>query len=417
MLRRITAYVACVASGVALNAILYALGVLTGAFGQTVIAKANQQPLSLTPVILASVSAALAATLIRMILGLLVRPWSRAQKVWQTISIVALLLSFGSPMQGLAGHSALTIVILWVMHVVSAVSIYLALCWLTRPDWKFGTDWSPSVSYGGHLAVVTGATSGIGRAVAQQLHDLGFQVIGIGRTAKFPSAEFESSDRYHLVTTDLSTVQGAIQASRSIANIDSRPVRVLVHCAGTLKSTARQTEDGIDENFATSFLGRFALTSGLQTDADTRFVIVGAAESGRLSRRLLTPIDSSESVGGGLRAHGRAQLANDLWSARLARLGYRAYGYGPGSVATNIRREVPKPIERLLGVFFAPLTRPPSEAAADIVRLMLDESLPGSGFASRDGIFKHHPFIYSATNQELLFKFALDLVSKEVEAS
>lgn len=167
---------------------------------KTVIAKANQQPLSLTPVILASVSAALAATLIRMILGLLVRPWSRAQKVWQTISIVALLLSFGSPMQGLAGHSALTIVILWVMHVVSAVSIYLALCWLTRPDWKFGTDWSPSVSYGGHLAVVTGATSGIGRAVAQQLHDLGFQVIGIGRTAKFPSAEFESSDRYHLVT-------------------------------------------------------------------------------------------------------------------------------------------------------------------------------------------------------------------------
>ena len=416
MWSRIRSYIVWIASGVALNGLLFVLGTAIGAFGPSVLAKTTQQPLSIAPVIAASIFPAVIATAIRLVVGRLVRPWSRAQKYWRNITVLLLLLSFGSPVQGLSGHNTLSVVILCAMHVVSAVTIFMGLSWITRPRWTFGSDWSPKVTGNGELAVVTGATSGIGKAVALQLHDLGFNVVGVGRSATFPSAEMETSPRYRLITADLSSVKNAVQAGQSVVEFDNRPVHLVVHCAGTLKATTKQTEDGIDENFATSFLGRLALTTALKTDEQTRFVIVGAAESGRLSKGMQKPINSTEDIGTGLQAHGKAQLANDLWTARIKRLGFRAFGYGPGSVTSNIRREVPKLIERAMGVFFAPATRQSSDAARDIVRLLLDDSLPKSGFASRDGLFDHHPFIENVQNQDALFGFAQTAIEKQGES-
>lgn len=414
---RITAFIAWVASGIALNALLFSLGTAIGGFGPEVVATAAQRPLTVTAVIFASLFAALAAALIRLLIGRLVRPWAKAQRLWRNFSLVVLILSFGSPIQGLSGHSWTTVAILCVMHVVSAVTIFVALSWLTRPQWTFGSDWRPQPVSTPELAVVTGATSGIGEAVAKQLYDLGYTVVGVGRSHTFPSSDMRSSSRYHLIAADVSDVREALEAGRSVATFDNRTVSLVVHCAGTLKPRTQQTADGVDENFATSFLGRLALTNGLNTDEKTRFVIVGAAESGRLSKALQSPIDSNERIGVGLAAHGKAQLANDLWTARLKRLGYRAYGYGPGAVKTGIRREVPKILAKLMGVFFAPSTRPADEAAQDIVRLLLDESLPKSGFASRDGVFHHHPFIESAQNQDLLYSFAQGIIQRRGEVS
>ena len=42
-----------------------------------------------------------------------------------------------------------------------------------------------------------------------------------------------------------------------------------------------------------------------------------------------------------MQSHGQAQLANDLYSLELSRrFGLSVIGYGPGSVDTNIRREL-----------------------------------------------------------------------------
>ena len=124
-------------------------------------------------------------------------------------------------------------------------------------------------------------------------------------------------------------------------------------------------------------------------------VNVAAAESNKLPGFLRHELATPEDVGKGMTAHGSAQLANDLFVASLARTKQlRAWGYGPGAVDTDIRRDIPRLILCMLSPCFAPWTRRPSDAAADILRLLTDASLPDSGgFASRNGTFTHDAFV------------------------
>lgn len=75
-------------------------------------------------------------------------------------------------------------------------------------------------------AIVTGASSGIGKACAKRLLDLGFKVYGIARD--FEKCEIDSSDFYP-ITCDLTD-------TKSIENlkehIESDALHVLIHAAG-----------------------------------------------------------------------------------------------------------------------------------------------------------------------------------------
>lgn len=187
---------------------------------------------------------------------------------------------------------------------------------------------------------------------------------------------------------------------------------VVVHCAGTLKPTSAPNADGVDSNFATSFLGRVALTRGLRLAPGWRLVNVAAAEHGELPSMMRMELRTPADIGSGMRSHGQAQLANDLWTAQLARSGVAAFGYGPGSVDTEIRRELPTLVTALMKPVFAVETRAPRAAALDIVRLVLDRALPDSGFASRSGVFQHDPFILDATRQEALVRLCDTLLER-----
>ena len=107
---------------------------------------------------------------------------------------------------------------------------------------------------------------------------------------------------------------------------------------------------------------------------------VGAAERGNVPSQLKLELRRESDLGSGIRAHGQAQLANDLWVAAEARNGMFAYGYGPGAVQTEIRREIPALFRWLMRPLFWTETRSPQSAAADIVRLLFDRTLPPGGF-------------------------------------
>lgn len=142
---------------------------------------------------------------------------------------------------------------------------------------------------------------------------------------------------------------------------------------------------------------------------------VGASEGPvpwLLRKSLAKPADI-----GAMPAHGSAQLANDLWAAYLARKGMRAWAYGPGSVETDIRRDVPAWIAALLRPFFAPWTRQPSESAGDILRLILDPTLPAAGgSACRRGPFPADPFILDARRQDDCVELAQQLLAGALAA-
>ncbi|MGI5229357.1 SDR family oxidoreductase [Actinoallomurus sp. CA-142502] len=121
----------------------------------------------------------------------------------------------------------------------------------------------------GKLAVITGASDGIGFVIATRLVEAGAEVImPVRNTVKGEKA----ADRIRglvpgaKITTralDLSSLDSvAALADRLVS--EGRPIDILINNAGVMTPPSHQvTKDGFELQFGTNHLGHFALTQGL----------------------------------------------------------------------------------------------------------------------------------------------------------
>lgn len=118
------------------------------------------------------------------------------------------------------------------------------------------------------VAVVTGASSGIGKGVAKALARQGWRVIGTGRDpVRIAKAEAEiravsSTGAVTMLRADLSLIAEAEQLAQDIAALTDR-IDLLVNNAGGMASELVMTPEGYEANFAGNHLGPFALTQRL----------------------------------------------------------------------------------------------------------------------------------------------------------
>ncbi|MFF0889604.1 SDR family NAD(P)-dependent oxidoreductase [Streptomyces sp. NPDC003456] len=250
----------------------------------------------------------------------------------------------------------------------------------------------------GKYAVITGGTDGIGAATARAMRDRGAEVVIIGRSpAKAASMEKEpalNGGSLRALTADFSSMTQVRSVVRQLAE-NHRHIDFLVHAVGILITKAQYTDEGLEKDFAVSYLSRYvfleeAAALGLIGPA-TRMVNI-AASAPEVPRYARMEFDDLGAVRArtGMKAHGQAQLANDLLTAQAAdRYGITAVGYGPGAVNTSIRREVPKILQAVMKPFYARATRQPQDVAADLLALLVDEPTPLSSttFANRNGRF------------------------------
>ena len=136
------------------------------------------------------------------------------------------------------------------------------------------------------LAVVTGVTSGIGRAVAEALAAARLTVATVSRDARRGEetgsaiAAASGNDRVEAFTGDLSELSSVRQLGRTLA--EAHPaIDVLVHCAAVYTAHRRTTTDGLETMFATNVVGPFLLTHLLddQLRAGRARVLILAAPS------------------------------------------------------------------------------------------------------------------------------------------
>ena len=121
----------------------------------------------------------------------------------------------------------------------------------------------------GKLAVITGATGGLGFETALALAGAGAEVTLSGRNAQKGQdalqrirAEYPQA-KVRFEALDLASLASVADFSRRL-NGEGRPLDILVNNAGVMALPARQvTTDGFEMQLATNYLGHFALTAQL----------------------------------------------------------------------------------------------------------------------------------------------------------
>lgn len=207
----------------------------------------------------------------------------------------------------------------------------------------------------GQRWVVSGATGGIGRAIALGAATAGADVIALGRDgARLQALEAEGAGRIHGFSVDLSCVA----ATRACASALARGGRVdvLVNNIGLMLHEFRRSAEGIEVSFATNLLNHFVLTEGLREAGalDARSAVISMSSGGLYGARLdLAALEAEEAAQhNGLAAyaqHKRAQVELTRWWNTLGDAAPRAYAMHPGWVDTDGVRSALPQFRRVLG--------------------------------------------------------------------
>jgi retinol dehydrogenase 14 len=248
----------------------------------------------------------------------------------------------------------------------------------------------------GRTVLVTGATSGIGRATALGVARLGAHVAITGRDrgrAQEAAREITAAGG-QIVEVFVADLSSQAQVRRLASEVlEALPrIDVLVNNVGGYWSTRHVTADGLERTFALNHLAPFLLTSlllaRLERSAPARVVTVAsnAHTAGRID---FDNLQGARSYSGG-RAYNQSKLANVLFTyqlaARLRAGAVTANALHPGVVRTAFGAEDPAGIQRLLVPLLRPVMKSPAQGAATSIHLASApdlEQVSGRYFANR----------------------------------
>jgi NAD(P)-dependent dehydrogenase (short-subunit alcohol dehydrogenase family) len=238
----------------------------------------------------------------------------------------------------------------------------------------------------GKVCVVTGATSGIGKATATALAQLGAQVVLVARdrgrgeaTAAEVAAAGASPPRLEIADlASMAQVRALAGRLGALERID-----VLVNNAGLMAGQRRATADGLDEVFAVNHLAPFLLTSLLlgQLTAAAPARVITVTSGAHAGARLDLDDPQLERGWESWRAYANSKLANILFTRELARrlegTGVTANCAHPGVVRTRFGREARLPM-RAAVTLGRPFMLSPRRGAGTIVYLATSPEVAGA---------------------------------------
>lgn len=231
----------------------------------------------------------------------------------------------------------------------------------------------------GKTVLVTGGTSGIGRATALGLAAMGAHLAITGRDrgrTEDAAREIRTAGGgpVDVFVADLSAQSEvrrlADEVLTSLLRLD-----VLVNNVGGYWNTRHLTADGFERTFALNHLAPFLLTNllvdRLQQSAPARVVMVSS------NAHFLGHIDFDDLHGeqsySGARAYDQSKLANVLFSyelaGRLRGTSVTANALHPGAVSTSFGAEDPGHVQRMFVPLVRPFMKSPAQGAVTSVHV------------------------------------------------
>ena len=265
--------------------------------------------------------------------------------------------------------------------------------------------------------IITGASGGIGRNLAELLADMDYGVIMACRNMEKASPIFEDV-KYITSNRDMRLFEVDLSSFESIKNfvrqVDEKGynVRALVNNAGVISRGFSTTADGFETTVGVNYIGTYLLTrlmmpilkrsEGLSRIMNTVSVM---AKLGRVEKDFFTPKEEGFRR---LRTYACSKLALMMFTQSLAE---RLKGsdsvvvnaYDPGVVNTDMIT-MGKWFDPLANIFLRPLLKNAEKAASQQCDALFPEKERGSGWVYKGNRhFRIRDFAASHRNKDWLF--------------
>jgi retinol dehydrogenase 14 len=237
----------------------------------------------------------------------------------------------------------------------------------------------------GRTVLITGGTSGIGRATALGLARLGARLAITGRDrsrSEDAAREIRAAGggQVDLFVADLSSQSEVRRLAEEVIESLSR-IDVLINNVGGYWDTRHVTADGLERTFALNHLAPFLLTNlllGRPNESHPGRVVTVSSNAHAMGRIDFDDLQGERSYSGA-RAYNQSKLANVLFSYELARrlsaTSVTANALHPGVVSTSFGAEDPATIQKLLVPLLRPFMKTPARGAATSIHLAVAPEL------------------------------------------
>jgi NAD(P)-dependent dehydrogenase (short-subunit alcohol dehydrogenase family) len=246
----------------------------------------------------------------------------------------------------------------------------------------------------GKTCIITGANSGLGYALAVEMAKRGARVIMACRS-QIPEAgekvkKESGSQLIEMIHVDLSKIDSIHQFVDILKTRKIHPDIVILN-AGVALPKARKTESGQEEMFFVNYLSNFILLNLMLVKA----VIIPGSSSGFLPRLIFISSDSHQGssyidydqfghydnygVSKGINYYSYYKLVLNTLAIEFSKrlnsneLKVNVHVICPGPVHSNIIREAPWLLRKILGAIFKVVFRSPQVAARPVVYMAISK--------------------------------------------
>lgn len=268
------------------------------------------------------------------------------------------------------------------------------------------------------VIVVTGATSGVGKALTLELLKEGHQVIAIGRNPQKLNDLENHVDDYketlHLLRADFSSLSSVKHCSNSIKELFSDGIDVLINNAATVPKKRTLSEDHIEMQFQVNHLVPFMMSHLLLPLLEKKegIIITTSSNAHKKAKFKENDLETTKKYHV-LRAYARTKLYNIMFTIsfneRYQSSNVKAYAVHPGVVNTAIGTKNTSKLYAMIWKWYTKRGISPKEATKtfiDIIDAKITTSDAVYFYRSKKHDYAEDKFNYE--DQTTLWEYSLN---------